>query len=189
MKSFLLDYGALIAPIAAIVNGFIAVVVAQFFKDHPLAKILLVVAAAVLGVAAISATISSQRQIVAARAAEHRDRIAMKGLLHDGIVEGEALTENWSSKDETNFRHEANRWTNKMGTLVEDAYGKGEASLIMSDAGYISYSDGRKQTGINNWIIHRLQRLNDLIPRVDTLAMQPGFDPKDYHWVTDCSTC
>jgi len=49
------DYGALVAPTAAIINGFIAVLVAQFFKDHPVAKVLLVVAAGLLGTAAFGA--------------------------------------------------------------------------------------------------------------------------------------
>jgi hypothetical protein len=43
MKEFFADYGGLIAPIAAIVNGFIAVLVAQFFKDNTKAKIILVI--------------------------------------------------------------------------------------------------------------------------------------------------
>ena len=42
MDNPLHDYGTLIAPTAAIINGFIAVLVAQFFKDHPIAKVLLV---------------------------------------------------------------------------------------------------------------------------------------------------
>jgi hypothetical protein len=189
MQSFFADYGALIAPIAAIVNGFIAVIVAQFFKDHLLAKVLLVVAAGVLGAAAIGATIYSQRQLLATRSAEQRDRVAMKDLVRDGVTEGEALDNNWSDKEAVSFKHETNLWTNKMGHLIEDAYGKGEATLFMSDAGFTSYTDGRKQTEIRYWIIHRLQRLNDLVPRVDMLAMQPGFDPKNYHWVKDCPDC
>ena len=35
VQDFLADYGALIAPIAAIINGFIAVVVASFSKTDP----------------------------------------------------------------------------------------------------------------------------------------------------------
>ncbi len=61
MQTFPGDYGALIAPITAIISTFIAVLVAQFYKDHPVAKVLLVVAAGLLGAAAITATILSQR--------------------------------------------------------------------------------------------------------------------------------
>jgi len=67
VQDFLADYGALIAPIAAIINGFIAVVVAQFFKDRPSAKVALVVAAGLLGVGVVGATVLTQRQIVATK--------------------------------------------------------------------------------------------------------------------------
>jgi hypothetical protein len=70
LQTFLADYGALIAPIAAIINGFIAVLVAQFFKDRPAAKVLLVMVAGVLGIAAIGATVLSQRQILAVKTAD-----------------------------------------------------------------------------------------------------------------------
>jgi hypothetical protein len=50
------DYVGLVAPTAAIINGFIAVLVAQFYKDYPIAKVILVVVAGVLGAAAIGAT-------------------------------------------------------------------------------------------------------------------------------------
>jgi hypothetical protein len=44
------DYIGLLPATAAIINGFIAVIVAQFFKDHHKAKIVLVVMAGLLGV-------------------------------------------------------------------------------------------------------------------------------------------
>ena len=119
------------------------------------------------------------------------DRVAMKSLISVGIKEGEGLIKNSSNKDEDadSFKHESNLWTNRIGHLVEDAYGSGEASLLMSDAGYISYSDGKKQTDTRNWIIHRLQRLNELIPRVAFLPLQSNFDPKNYHWAEKCPEC
>jgi hypothetical protein len=117
------------------------------------------------------------------------DRVAMKALISVGIKEGEALCDNWFAKDADGFKHESNLWTNRIGHLIEDAYGAGEASLLMSDAGYIGYSDGKKQTDIRNWIIHRLQRLNELIPRVDSLTLQPTFDAKNYHWADKCPEC
>jgi hypothetical protein len=65
------DYVGLVAPTAAIINGFIAVVlVAQFYKDHPIAKVILVVGAGVLGAAAIGATFYGQYQVVSERVAD-----------------------------------------------------------------------------------------------------------------------
>jgi hypothetical protein len=124
-----------------------------------------------------------------ATAEEIQKLLAMKSLISSGVKEGEDIGKDWVTKDEEAFLHETNRWTNRIGHLIEDAYGKGEASLLMSDAGYISYSDGKKRTDIHNWIIHRLQRLNEIVPRVDSLRMQPNFDPINYHWVQDCSEC
>ncbi len=113
----------------------------------------------------------------------------MKALISVGIDEGEALTKNSDKKDADSFQHETNFWTNRIGHLIEDAYGKGEASLLMSDAGYVSYSDGKKQTDIRNWIIHRLQRLNELVPRINSLTLQPSFDAKNDHWADKCPEC
>jgi hypothetical protein len=117
------------------------------------------------------------------------NRVAMKNLIGVAISQTDELLKNWDTKDPDSFKHEANFWTNRVGYLVEHAYGKGEAFLVMSDAGYISYTDGKKQTELRNWIIHRLQRLNDLMARVDSLSLQPGFDPQNYHWVDTCDSC
>jgi hypothetical protein len=117
------------------------------------------------------------------------NRVVVKGLIGTAIKEGEALTKDWDKREAESFEHETNFWTNRIGHLVEDAYGEGEARLLMSDAGFIAYTDGKKQTETRNWIIHRLQRLNELIPRVDSLAMRPTFDPKNYHWADKCAEC
>ena len=116
-------------------------------------------------------------------------RFAMKDLIGTAISEEENLGKDWSKKDDEPFVHDTNVWTNKVGHMIEDAYGKGEVSLWMSDAGFVSYSDGKKRTDVHNWIIHRLERLNELIKRVDTLRMTPGFDPKTYRWVETCDSC
>jgi hypothetical protein len=64
MQAFFSDYGSLIGSTAAIINGFIAVVVAQFFKDRPAARVLLALAAGVLGGAAIGATLLGQHEAI-----------------------------------------------------------------------------------------------------------------------------
>jgi hypothetical protein len=81
MGNFLRDYGSGIAPTAAIINGFIAVVVAQFFKDHRVAKIFLVAAAAILSAAGIGATFYSAHQIAVVQVAQDEKRLAMKDLI------------------------------------------------------------------------------------------------------------
>ncbi len=88
MDNLLHDCGTLVAPTAAIVNGFIAVLVAQFFKDHPIAKVLLVVTAALLGVAAIGAIFYSQHQIVTERETAGRRNKEVRARLGEFIQSG-----------------------------------------------------------------------------------------------------
>jgi hypothetical protein len=111
-------------------------------------------------------------------------RSAMKELLHTSISDGEALSKDWFNRTDADaYLREANLWANKTGHLIEDAYGKGEADVWESDAGLINYVDPRKPTmPIHNGIVNRLQRLNELMSRVDTLSMRPEFDPENYHW-------
>jgi hypothetical protein len=124
-------------------------------------------------------------------AGQNQNHLAMKALLSTAIDEGEALNKDWFKRTDANaYLHEANIWSNKTGHLIEDAYGKGEADVFASDAGIISYVDPQKPaTKTHSEIINRLQRLNELMPRVDTLPMQPNFDPNKYHWVTECADC
>ena len=136
MQSFLADYGALIAPVAAIVNGFIAVVVAQFFKDHRLAKVLLVVAAGVLGAAAIGATILSQRQLVEAkREAQARQAETREGLgkfIAEGLViastacSGNSAPPRWDQLAD---------WQKRLSQFLQDRLGKSYATRLRSPAG------------------------------------------------------
>jgi hypothetical protein len=90
------DYVGLIPSTAAVVNGFIAVLVAQFFRDHPIARIALVVAAGVLGAAAIGATFYGQSQIIAEKAEGERHRHMLQDALGSYIERGNALKEDAS---------------------------------------------------------------------------------------------
>jgi hypothetical protein len=116
MQTVFADYGALIAPIAAIINGFIAVVVAQFFKDHRTAKVLLVVAAGALGAAAISATIISQRQLVATRTADQLRRTEIREAIGRFINEGLAISNTCMDNTSPPRWQELNAWK----TPIED---------------------------------------------------------------------
>jgi hypothetical protein len=85
------DYVGLVAPTAAIINGFIAVVVAQFYKDHPVAKVLLVGMAGVLGVAAIGATFYGQYKVVSEKTADATGRRDIQESLGSFIQVGNEL--------------------------------------------------------------------------------------------------
>ncbi len=91
MDAFFHNYGPLIAPTAAIINGFIAVLVAQFFKDRPGAKFGLVVAAGMLGAVAVGAIFYSQHQIVVDKLADAKRHKEIKEQLGVFISEGIGL--------------------------------------------------------------------------------------------------
>jgi len=133
--TFLSDYSGLIAPAAAVINGFIAVVVAQFFKDHPIAKVILVVAAGILGAVAIGATFYSQHQIVAEREAvaqrnkEIRERLG--ALIHEGVNLIVGCTDNIKQPPTA----AANVWLNKVNSFLDDRLGHSYAERLLSPAG------------------------------------------------------
>jgi hypothetical protein len=85
------DYLGLIPSTAAIINGFIAVLVAQFYKDRPTAKIILLVFAGALGFAAIVATFCSQHEVLSAQAAEKAHRAEVRQAIGKFIEKGNVL--------------------------------------------------------------------------------------------------
>jgi hypothetical protein len=135
MRPFFADYGALIAPITAIINGFIAVVIAQFFKDRPAAKVLLVVAAGLLGAAAIGATILNQRQIVAAKNAEQLRQRETREALGTFVGEGLALMSSCSDSTTPPKWQEMNDWQKRLLRFLRDCLGDSYAIRLISPAG------------------------------------------------------
>ena len=91
MVDALSDYGALVAPTAAVINGFIAVLFANFFKDRPVAKVIFVAAVGLLGVAAVAATFYNQHLIVAKQAATDQRNKGIRETLGSFIGEGQNL--------------------------------------------------------------------------------------------------
>jgi len=85
------DYVGLVPSAAAVINGFIAVLIAQFFRDSRRARVVLVVAAGALGVAAIGATFYSQNLLAVAQGAEASRRHAIREQLGAFIAQGDAL--------------------------------------------------------------------------------------------------
>ena len=91
MDALLHYYGALVASTAAIVNGFIAVVVAQFSKITKLPRW--------FWWSPHCGDFYSQHQIVAAARHDNQLRLATKTLIGAGIREGEQLTKDWFTKE------------------------------------------------------------------------------------------
>ena len=108
----------------------------------------------------------------------------MKNLLGVAISECKLLIvkPRTESQDDSNaYINEGNAWIIKTVDLIEQAYGKGEAELFTSSAGIeIFNSRGHPNVLTRSEMVARSQRLGELIQRVDTISMLPGFDPRNY---------
>jgi hypothetical protein len=118
-----------------------------------------------------------------AQAAEEiQKRLAMKNLLGNAINDGKSLpvTRRVESDDDANaYESEFNAWSDQTAKLIENAYGKGEASRFMNYAGIELFpSSNMRIAFITSKVIARIQRLNELIPRVDTIVMLPDVPEK-----------
>jgi hypothetical protein len=131
VSDFFHDYGALIAPTAAILNGFIAVLVAQFFKDHRRAKVLLVIAAGVLGSAAISATFYAQHQIVAERDAAIQKNKEIRERLGALIQEGASLIVGCSDNTKQPPTAAVDAWLHKVEDFLNTRLGHSYVARIL----------------------------------------------------------
>lgn len=85
------DYINLAPTVIAAANGFIALVVGQFLRDRPTARVILVVVAGALTVTAIGATIYGQGQVIAAKAAEEEHRRSIRETLGAFIARGKEI--------------------------------------------------------------------------------------------------
>jgi hypothetical protein len=135
MQTFLSDYGALIAPIAAIINGFIAVVVAQFFKDRPTAKLLVVLAAGILGVAAIGATVLVQRQALVLKTAERLRHQEIRDGIGKFMTEGSMLVANCGDHSTPPDERALEAWLTRVLDYVRVNLGQSYTDRLISPAG------------------------------------------------------
>lgn len=109
---------------------------------------------------------------------QRQKNVLVKNLLGKEIESGQDLLRDQSDKPDDQANKDAIAWGKKTHDLIEAAYGDGEATLFMSDAGYTFYTDSSTKTTIRNWIIGRLRRLSELIPRTDQLTVSDDFDRK-----------
>jgi hypothetical protein len=113
-------------------------------------------------------------------------RLAIKGLLSDFLNEGEAMLSSHKESKEQSvaeaYRIENHVWANKAGNLIEAVYGKGERTAWLSDFGALPETLPDWPTfETRMWLSNRLQRLDELIKRADTITIRADFDPAKYH--------
>jgi hypothetical protein len=98
-----------------------------------------------------------------------------------------ALKDALAAADESGHRLYANepsvgdaeQWVTRTHNLMEAAYGKGEARLFLSDAGY-TFMASQHSTRQGLWVQGRLRRLAELMARVDSLDLRPDFDHQEW---------
>ncbi len=134
MSSFK-DYIAILPIVIAIINGFIAVLVAQLFKDNPRAKVRLLVIAGLLAVTAIGATIFSQREFLIARSEQAVKSKKIRGQLAELISEGLALMKGCTDYSKPAPSSELNDWLNRVRNFLETELDHSYAVRIDDPAG------------------------------------------------------
>jgi hypothetical protein len=182
-STFFRDYGAPFATAIATVSANVSLVFSQFFKDSR--KIALVTISCLFGVIAIFGAFYSAYESGVATKAKSQKRLAMKNLLGSAIETGVSLTAKQRTESESDanaFKSDAEAWATRTYQLIEDAYGKGEAKRFCDNAGITIYRSGPQHPSVlaNSWMSARIQRLNELMPRVETIVMVSDFDPSKH---------
>jgi hypothetical protein len=119
LGNFFRDYGTPFASAVAVLNGFIAVLIAQLFPDYPIAKLLLVVAAGLLGAAAICATFYTQHQIVTTRDANMAKKKYIREQLGKFIEDGNAIKIRCENSALPVPLADANDWKDRVEMFLE----------------------------------------------------------------------
>jgi hypothetical protein len=65
-------------------------------------------------------------------------------------------------------------------TLIREGVGAAEAEVFMSNSGLVSYGDSSLQSQIRITIERRMQRLNELVQRLDRARIRNDFDPEKW---------
>jgi hypothetical protein len=154
-----------------------------WFTGTALATFIAVVAAiSTLGYgwyrAAITEMESTNNKI--ASAANKQKTEQAKRLLGEALASGGKLIGAQAAKNDDQYEKEANEWGSKAQSLIENAYGDGEALLFLDSSGYVFYGDGSSKSNVRNWIDGRMRRITELLHRADSLTVKSGFDPMKF---------
>ncbi len=117
--------------------------------------------------------IQTEKDELKKQLATDEQRAALKEVLAEAIREGRQLRDSNPSKED------AGKWGGKIKALLLAAFvDSSEAEVFVSNQGLLPiYGD---ETEAQRWIGHRLERLEDLIRRTDSLRIRPGFNGRDW---------
>jgi hypothetical protein len=117
--------------------------------------------------------IESEKEALEKQIATEEQHSALKEVLAEAIREGRKLRESNPTDKE------AGAWGGKIKALLVDAFtDSSEAELFVSDQGLLPIWGDETQAQI--WLGRRLERLENLIQRSDSLQIRPGFNGRAY---------
>jgi hypothetical protein len=131
--------------------------------------------------------VEDAKRILEAKLATARKRKAVKDLLGVAVEQGEDLRVTLR-KEGDSFRfvskQDVEEWVHRTRDLIEAAFDKGEARRFLDSSDYkpekpLPYREIRSEP-YKYHLTPRLQRLNELILRANTLEINPDFEPQRF---------
>jgi hypothetical protein len=102
-------------------------------------------------------------------------KMAVKAAIGRYIDAGNKLLISSSTgSGNSSMKKSAEQWVTNAHDFINAAFGSGEVTLFLSDAGYTFYSSNGM---VGNLIKGRIRRLNELLIRVHSLDIDKDFDP------------
>jgi hypothetical protein len=129
------DYINVVPIVIAAANGFIALVVGQFFKERPTARVILVVMAGALTLTAIGATIYGQSQVLAKRAAEEDHRRGIREAFGAFIGRGREIEKQIADTSKQSPIQDQNIWDSEVTSYVNANLGQSYSTRFRDQTG------------------------------------------------------
>jgi hypothetical protein len=83
-----------------------------------------------------------------ANAANKQKTEQAKRLLGEALASGGKLIGAQAGKNDDQCEQDAEAWGSKAHSLIDNAYGDGEALLFLDSSGYVFYGDGSKKSDV-----------------------------------------
>ncbi len=125
-------YLPIIPSVLAVISAFVALVVAQFFRDHMIAKVILVAIAGFCAAGAITATICNQNQIERARIADQQRHKEIRAQLGSFMKEGLALMGTCMDNSKPPPWGALNDWAARLAAFLKDKLDESDLPLSFS---------------------------------------------------------
>jgi hypothetical protein len=170
------DYVPVLTTTAALINGFIAVMIANFFKDRPRAKAILAASAGFVCLIALAATFYGQHTITATRDAERRHNIEVRERLGYFIAEGDALMDECGHLGTPLPTEKTQDWSNRAEAFLAEQLGRSYVVRFRDQTGVPSMglNEGEPaRKGLWHAIYARVLRLQEFsseVPRAVVIS-------------------